>query len=96
VAAYLIDAGILAPVLKIKIGSFDSHENQTWRRRRLLRELSKGLSGLRHALKQSGHWENNMIITYAEFGRRAEENESGGTDHGTDSFILYICTLEII
>ena len=82
-AAYLIDAGISAPILKIKIGSFDTHENQTWRHRRLLQDLSKGLSGLRRALKQSGHWENTLIMTYSEFGRRAKENESGGTDHGT-------------
>jgi len=82
-AAYLIDAGISAPILKIKIGSFDTHENQTWRHRRLLQDLSKGLSGLRLALKQSGHWENTLIMTYSEFGRRAKENESGGTDHGT-------------
>ena len=82
-AAYLIDAGISAPVLKLKIGSFDTHENQTWRHRRLLQDLSKGLNGLRRALKQSGHWENTLIMTYSEFGRRAQENESGGTDHGT-------------
>ena len=82
-AAYLIDAGISAPVLKLKIGSFDTHENQTWRHRRLLQDLSKGLSGLRRALIQSGHWENTLIMTYSEFGRRAKENESGGTDHGT-------------
>ena len=82
-AAYLIDAGISAPVLKLKIGSFDTHENQTWRHRRLLQDLSKGLSGLRRALIQSGHWDNKLIMTYSEFGRRAKENESGGTDHGT-------------
>ena len=82
-AAYLIDAGISAPVLKLKIGSFDTHENQTWRHRRLLHDLSKGLSGLRRALIQSGNWDNTLIMTYSEFGRRAKENESGGTDHGT-------------
>ena len=82
-AAHLIDAGISAPVLKLKIGSFDTHENQTQRHRRLLQDLSKGLSGLRRALKKSGHWENTLIMTYSEFGRRAKENESGGTDHGT-------------
>ena len=82
-AAYLIDAGISAPVLKLKIGSFDTHENQTWRHRGLLQDLSKGLSGLRRALIQSGHWDNTLIMTYSEFGRRAKENESGGTDHGT-------------
>ena len=24
-----------------------------------------------------------MVMTYAEFGRRPKENQSGGTDHGT-------------
>lgn len=82
-AASLIDAGIDAPVLKLKINGFDTHENQAWRHRALLRNLAKGLSGLRKALKQSGHWEDTLVMTYSEFGRRALENESGGTDHGT-------------
>ena len=30
-AAQLIDAGIDAPVLKIKLDGFDTHENQIWR-----------------------------------------------------------------
>jgi uncharacterized protein (DUF1501 family) len=82
-AASLIDAGIDAPVLKLKIDGFDTHENQTWRHRSLLRNLAKGLSGLRKALIRSGHWENTLVMTYSEFGRRALENKSGGTDHGT-------------
>lgn len=82
-AASLIDAGIDAPVLKLKINGFDTHENQAWRHHALLRNLAKGLSGLRKALKRSGHWEDTLVMTYSEFGRRALENESGGTDHGT-------------
>lgn len=82
-AAQLIDAGIDAPVLKIKIDGFDTHENQTWRHRDLLQNLGRALAGLRNALLDSGHWENTLIMTYSEFGRRAVENESGGTDHGT-------------
>jgi uncharacterized protein (DUF1501 family) len=82
-ATSLIDAGIDAPVLKLKINGFDTHENQAWRHRALLRNLAKGLSGLRKALKRSGHWEDTLVMTYSEFGRRALENESGGTDHGT-------------
>ena len=82
-AAQLIDANIDAPVLKIKIDGFDTHENQSWRHRSLLRNLGGALAGLRRALIASGHWENTLIMTYSEFGRRAVENESGGTDHGT-------------
>ena len=82
-AAQLIDAGIDAPVLKIKLDGFDTHEHQIWRHPNLLRDLSRGLAGLRTSLIRSGHWDSTLIMTYSEFGRRALENESEGTDHGT-------------
>ena len=31
----------------------------------------------------AGEWDNTLVMTYSEFGRRAAENQSGGTDHGT-------------
>ena len=82
-AVNLINAGIDAPVMKLTLGSFDTHENQLGRHRNLLRELAGALSGMRKALKQSGRWDDTLVITYSEFGRRAGENRSGGTDHGT-------------
>ncbi|MAV48157.1 MAG: DUF1501 domain-containing protein [Alphaproteobacteria bacterium TMED89] len=82
-AATLIRAGVDAPVLKMKIGGFDTHENQRGDHERLLRDLGRSLAGLRAALKQSGHWDQTLILTYSEFGRRATENYSNGTDHGT-------------
>jgi uncharacterized protein (DUF1501 family) len=82
-AATLISAGVDAPVLKMKIGGFDTHENQRGDHERLLRDLGRSLAGLRSALKQSGHWDQTLILTYSEFGRRATENYSRGTDHGT-------------
>ena len=82
-AATLISAGVDAPVLKMKIGGFDTHENQRGDHERLLRDLGRSLAGLRNALKQSGHWDQTLILTYSEFGRRATENYSQGTDHGT-------------
>ena len=30
-----------------------------------------------------GEWENTLVFTYSEFGRRAIENFNKGTDHGT-------------
>ena len=78
-AATLISAGVDAPVLKMKIGGFDTHENQRGDHERLLRDLGRSLAGLRSALKQSGHWDQTLILTYSEFGRRATENYSQGT-----------------
>lgn len=82
-AAQLIDAGIDAPVLKIKLDGFDTHEQQIWRHPNLLKDLGRGIAGLRKSLIRSGHWDSTLIMTYSEFGRRALENESEGTDHGT-------------
>lgn len=82
-AAKLVQAGIDAPVLKLKIDGFDTHENQYWSHKNLLRDLGNALAGLRTMLRSSGHWEDTLVMTYSEFGRRAVENHSGGTDHGT-------------
>ncbi|MBB24844.1 MAG: twin-arginine translocation pathway signal protein [Geminicoccus sp.] len=82
-AATLINAGVDAPVLKVKIGGFDTHENQRGDHERLLRDLGRSLAGLRTALQLTGHWDQTLILTYSEFGRRATENYSRGTDHGT-------------
>ena len=32
---------------------------------------------------RSGHWDDVVVMTYSEFGRRPKMNGSGGTDHGT-------------
>jgi len=45
--------------------------------------LAEGLSALRAGLIETNRWNSTLIMTYAEFGRRAKENQSGGTDHGT-------------
>jgi uncharacterized protein (DUF1501 family) len=82
-AAQLIHAGIETPVIKVQLGGFDTHEGQPHRHRRLLRELGRSLSDFRRGLKRIGQWENTLIMTYSEFGRRTVENHTDGTDHGT-------------
>lgn len=79
----LINAGIDTPVYKVSLGGFDTHENQSQRHTRLLKELGRSLAGFRHELQKTGEWDNTLVMTYSEFGRRARENLSGGTDHGT-------------
>lgn len=78
----LIGAGMELPVYKVSIGSFDTHINQYWNHRDLLRELDESLDNTVKALKKIGVWDNTIIMTYSEFGRRASENGSRGTDHG--------------
>lgn len=81
--ARLIRAGVPAPVYKLTHGSFDTHRQQLPQQARLLGELAQGLSTFHQALLPNGHWQRTLVMTYSEFGRRAAENASNGTDHGT-------------
>ena len=71
------------PVIVLSHGSFDTHVNQTGNHANLLKQLAEGLAALRGALQEVGAWDRTMVMTYSEFGRRARQNQSNGTDHGT-------------
>ncbi len=79
----LIRAGVDTPIYRVQLGGFDTHDYQVRRHAQLLSNLSDGISGFSRALANDGEWDNTLIMTYSEFGRRAAENLSGGTDHGT-------------
>jgi uncharacterized protein (DUF1501 family) len=82
-AAAIIQSGYGAPILKVALSGFDTHFNQMDQHQSLLSSLSNGLAAFRTSLKESGHWDNVLVMTYSEFGRRVGENGSQGTDHGT-------------
>ena len=79
----LINSGLGANIYKVEMGGFDTHRGQVNRHQRLLSQLSGGLDAFTRSMQEAGHWDNVLIMTYSEFGRRAGENLSGGTDHGT-------------
>ncbi len=83
IAASLVTSGVPCPLIKLSHGGFDTHTDQLRRHPQLLTELAAGLAALRTALIASGDWDRVLISTYSEFGRRANENGSEGTDHGT-------------
>ena len=70
-------------VVRVTLTGFDTHSNQTGTQARLLKEVASGLVALRSALIELDKWNDTVVLTYAEFGRRPKENVSGGTDHGT-------------
>jgi uncharacterized protein (DUF1501 family) len=71
------------PVMCLTLGSFDTHQNQVGSHAGLLKQLAEGMAALKSALTELGAWDRTMVMTFSEFGRRARQNSSGGTDHGT-------------
>ena len=75
-------------VVRVTLGGFDTHQNQLSVQARLLHDLAEGIVAFRSALTELARWDDTLLMTYAEFGRRVRENLSGGTDHGTASVQL--------
>lgn len=82
-AAEIIAGSGAVAAVKLSLGGFDTHGGQPDLHARLLKELAEGLVALKAALVEIGRWRNTLIVTYSEFGRRPQENQSRGTDHGT-------------
>ena len=81
--AELIQTQPSISVYKVGLGGFDTHVNQLPRHRNLLTQLSTAVAAFAEEMKATGRWGDVLLMTYSEFGRRAGENASGGTDHGT-------------
>jgi uncharacterized protein (DUF1501 family) len=81
--AGMIAAKVDIPVFKLSLGSFDTHTQQRVRHHNLLKELSEGIVAFKQSMLEINRWNEVMIMTYSEFGRRPAENANGGTDHGT-------------
>ncbi|MEQ8303896.1 MAG: DUF1501 domain-containing protein [Cyclobacteriaceae bacterium] len=80
--AEMIISGVESPVYYISLGGFDTHNNQEPRQKRLLDIYSEALKVFADDLKQKDEWNNTLVMTFSEFGRRVKQNGSGGTDHG--------------
>lgn len=64
------------------LGGFDHHSDQLNRHSKALGELATALAEFYGQLQRRGWEKETLICVYSEFGRRVEENASGGTDHG--------------
>ncbi|MBX7213517.1 MAG: DUF1501 domain-containing protein [Thermoflexales bacterium] len=81
--AQLIKADVGLEVACVDIGGWDTHAAQGGAEgtlARLLQELAEGLAALNTDLGDA--LKHVTVVTMSEFGRRAAENGSGGTDHG--------------
>lgn len=82
-AARIILSDIRVPVLKLNHGSFDTHVGQLTTHQRLLSQLAEAIAVFINTVQAHNRWDDVLIMTYSEFGRRVAENGNRGTDHGT-------------
>ena len=88
--ASLILAGLPTRVYYLSLGSFDTHVNQQPQQARLFKQLNDALIAFRNDLKKHNRFQDVMVMTFSEFGRRVSQNASGGTDHGTANCMFLI------
>jgi uncharacterized protein (DUF1501 family) len=85
--------GIGTKVFYVTTGGFDTHSAQNPNATNgayytLMGTLNDGLLAFYNDLKNQGLFEDTLILTFSEFGRRISENGSGGTDHGAASVMM--------
>jgi len=88
--ASLIFSDINTKVYYVSLGSFDTHVNQDNQQKRLFTELNDAVKAFTADLKANGRFDDVLMMTFSEFGRRVSQNASNGTDHGTANNMFFI------
>ena len=66
----------------VRIGGFDTHANQLGQHERLLNNVAAGIQAFYKDMAKKGYGDKVAVMCFSEFGRRVNQNSSGGTDHG--------------
>ena len=88
--AELITADTDTRIYYVSLSGFDTHAMQKNVQQRLLKQYADGVYAFVQDLKQHGLFNDVMILTFSEFGRRVKQNGSGGTDHGTANNVFLL------
>lgn len=79
----LIAGGLETRIYYVVHGGFDTHAGQRGRHDRLMQQMSEAVVAFQRDLAAQGNADRVLTMAFSEFGRRAQENGGGGTDHGT-------------
>ncbi len=88
--ARLIAADFGPRIYYTTLGGFDTHARQGTQHPNLLAELGRSVQAFYADLARQGLADRVLLMTFSEFGRRAQENASLGTDHGVAA-PLFLC-----
>jgi uncharacterized protein (DUF1501 family) len=80
--AQMIASPLRVRTFHLAQGGYDTHANQAPQHARLLTDLALATTAFQLDLAAMGRERQVVLVIYSEFGRRVEENASGGTDHG--------------
>src|ERR1700733_3187283 len=80
------DAGVEAAFAEVD--GWDHHQNENGQLSNLLNQFSNAIAAFCQDL--GDRMEDVVIVTMSEFGRTAEENGNGGTDHGHGSMMMVL------
>ena len=86
----LIFSDINTKVYYLSLGSFDTHINQQAQQQRLFTELNEAVLAFTKDMKANNRFDDVLLMTFSEFGRRVSQNASGGTDHGTANNMFFV------
>lgn len=89
-AATLLSANLGTRVITIDWGSFDTHGTQPASQDPQLSVLGQALSAFQADLAARGIVDRVTTLVFSEFGRRAGENASFGTDHGAGGPMMVV------
>jgi len=79
----MIAADLPTRIYYVSMGGFDTHAAQAAAHNLLMIYMSDAVRGFLEDIERIGRADDVSMMVFTEFGRRVEENASGGTDHGT-------------
>jgi uncharacterized protein (DUF1501 family) len=89
--ARMLGAGLGTRVAAISAGGgYDTHEQQTDEHARLLADLGDSLAAWQADLEARALSSRVLTVVWSEFGRRPQDNDSLGTDHGSGALVLVV------
>lgn len=80
--AQLIATSPATRVVYFQAGGFDTHARQVDTHQRLLQQFGNAVNTFQKEMEAIGKADKVVTLVFSEFGRRAQENASLGTDHG--------------
>ena len=88
--ASLILSDINTKVYYVSLGSFDTHVGQHEKQQNLFKQMNAAIDAFTKDMKFNNRFDDVLLMTFSEFGRRVSGNASGGTDHGTANNMFMI------